>query len=361
MNEYAVDVVIAVHSAERPVARAAGSVLTGTQAPVRVTVVAHNIDPEIIRERLGDLAGDPRLRLIGLADGIHSPAGPMNLGFARAEAPFVALLGSDDELAPGAIDSWLALQRETGADAVLARILLASGEVDPYPPVRLGRRVRDLDGAKDRLAYRSAPLGMVSRERFGDLRLTTGVGSGEDLVYSLTVWFTGAHLAYDLTGPAYVVNGDAGDRVTSAVRPLAEDSAFLDHLETMPWFAQAPARVREAIVVKLIRMHVFDALAMRANSDEQLSENRDAFRTVLARLARLSPSAPGLLSIADRRVLDALVSQQSLDAAAMRSLIAARSRYKSPAVLLTRNPLRWFHAQAPFRTLLAGSLIARRR
>lgn len=145
MSEYAVDVVIAVHSAERPVARAAGSVLSGTEAPVRVTVVAHNIDPEIIRGRLGELADHPQLRLIELADGIHSPAGPMNLGFERAEAPFVALLGSDDELAPGAIDSWLALQRETNAEAVLARIRLANGAVDPYPPVRWGRRVRNLD------------------------------------------------------------------------------------------------------------------------------------------------------------------------------------------------------------------------
>jgi len=360
VRENAVDIVIAVHSAERPVARAAGSVLRGTQAPVRVTVVAHNIDPGIIRERLGDLADDPRLRLIDLVDGIHSPAGPMNLGFDRAEAPFVALLGSDDELAPGAIDSWLALQRETGADAVLARIQLANGGVDPYPPVRFGRRVRDLDGTKDRLAYRSAPLGMISRERFGDLRLTTGVGSGEDLVYSLTVWFTGARLAYDLAGPPYIVNGDAGDRVTSAVRPLADECACLDHLETRPWFERASTRARAAIVVKLVGIHVFDALLMRSNTDQQLAESRESFIALLARLRSLAPSAHSLLSIADRRVLDAVALDKTLDAATLRAMLAARNRYTSPAVLLTRNPLHWFKSQGPFRTLFAGALIARR-
>ena len=166
MTEPLVDVTIAVHSQTRPIARAVSSVLDHTTAPVRVNVVAHNIDPEIIRANLGAYAADPRLRLLHLADGIASPAGPMNHGFARSEAPFLSLMGSDDELAPGAIDSWLALQQRTGAEMVLAKIRLADGRTDPYPPIRGGRRTTGLDGRKDRLAYRSAPLGLIDRARF---------------------------------------------------------------------------------------------------------------------------------------------------------------------------------------------------
>lgn len=358
MTEYAADVIIPVHSAERPIRRAAGSVLDHTKAPIRVTVIAHNIDPEIIRERLGPHAHDPRLRLLSLNDGVRSPANPMNLGLTRATAPFIALLGSDDEFAPGAVDSWLEVQRTTGADAVLARIRLADGRVDPYPPVRRGLRSRSLEGVRDRLAYRSAPLGLVSRLRFPELRMTERVGSGEDLAYSLTVWFTGRNLAYDLAGPAYTIHSDAEDRVTSEQRPLAEDFAFLDAICETPWFADAPPSVRQAIVVKLIRIHLFDALRARCTTDTQLQACRPDFANILGRLAIIAPGANRLLSIADRRVLDALHSGV-LEAGPLRALLDARQRFTSPAALLPRNPLLTFHRQAPFRTLLAGVRIMR--
>ena len=362
MNEYAVDVVIAVHSAERPVARAVASVLNSTKAPVRVTVVAHNIDVDVIRERLGSFSQHPQLRLVHLDDGIRSPAGPMNLGFELADAAFVSLLGSDDELAPGAIDSWLDLQHQTGAEAVLARIKLANNKLDPYPPVRWGRRTRELDGVKDRLAYRSAPLGMVSRVRFGELRLTTGVGSGEDLAYSLTVWFTGERLAYDLSGPAYIVNGDAGDRVTSNIRPLTQEFAFLDHLEALAWFKEADEKPRVAIVAKLFRMHVIDALRIRLKTNKLSAEDLVDFRRVVARLERLSPHARRVLSRADSTLLDRLSHDEVLpDLETFRQLLTQRDNFTSPAAVLTRDPRFWFHPQAPFRTLLGGILIQKLR
>lgn len=359
MTEPLVDVTIAVHSQTRPVARAVSSVLDHTSAPVRVNVVAHNIDPEIIRANLGAYAADPRLRLLDLADGIPSPAGPMNHGFASSEAPFLSLMGSDDELAPGAIDSWLALQQRTGAEMVLAKIQLADGRTDPYPPVRGGHRTTGLDGRKDRLAYRSAPLGLIDRARFGDLRLTAGLPSGEDLTYSLTLWFTGRTLAYDLEGPAYIINGDAGDRVTSDPRPVEQDFAFLDELESLPWFAAAPRNVRTAIVVKLIRIHLFDAILARAGSDESLRTHRDDLLVLVRRFAGLAPGVQRLLSIADRTVIDRLARPEST-AAEITSALAARQVYLSPATLIPRNPARFVSRQGPFRTLLAGYQVMRR-
>lgn len=359
MTEPLVDVTIAVHSDSRPISRAVASVLDHTSAAVRVNVVAHNIDPEIIAKNLGDYANDPRLRLLHLEDGIPSPAGPMNHGFASSEAPFMSLMGSDDELAPGAIDSWLALQQRTGAEMVLAKIRLADGRTDPYPPVRGGRRTTGLDGRKDRLAYRSAPLGLIDRSRFGDVRLTAGLPSGEDLTYSLTLWFTGRNLAYDLEGPAYIINGDAGDRVTSAPRPVERDFAFLDELETLPWFTQAMRDTRTAIVVKLIRIHLFDAILARSYSDEALSEHRADLLALVQRFGGLAPGVQRLLSRADRAAIDRLARPDSTAEEIVQAL-AARQVYLSPSTLIPRNPLRFLHPQGPFRTLLAGYQIMRR-
>lgn len=354
-----VDLTIAVHSATRPIARAVASVVDHTHAPIRINVVAHNIDPEAIRANLGDYADDQRVRLLPYIDDIPSPAGPMNHGFANSTAPFLSLLGSDDELAPGAIDSWLALQAHTGAEVVLARISLANGRTDPYPPVRRGARTHRLDGVKDRLSYRSAPLGLIDRRRFGELRLTEGIPSGEDLAYSLTLWFTARSLAYDLNGPAYIINGDAGDRVTYAPRPLAQDFAFLDAVESLPWFASVGAQARTAVVSKLIRLHFFDAIAARVTEQKDLETTRSELLEVLNRLERIAPGAERCLSRADHAALDELRDADG-SAAALLHALDMRHRYLSLPTLLTRNPLHALHRQGPFRTLFAGYRIQKR-
>ncbi|WP_024357447.1 glycosyltransferase [Leucobacter chironomi] len=361
MTDPLVDVTIAVHSATRPIARAVASVLEHTSAPVRVNVVAHNIEPEIIRRNLGEYADHPALRLLGLRDGIHSAAGPMNHGLARSDAPYVSILGSDDEFAPGAIDSWLATARETRADAVLARIRLVRGGTDPYPPVRRGRRKSRLDGRRDRLAYRSAPLGLIDRERFGHLRFSEGLGSGEDLTYSLTLWFTGERVAYDLDGPPYVGHDDADDRVTfGPTRPLDRDFAFLDELEALPWFAAASPAVRTAITVKLIRIHFFDAVLARSSSQQALYESRDGLVALVDRLFALAPGAGSLLSRSDHAVFAALRDPWATLEEVGEAMRARQSYFKA-ASLIPSNPFLILHAQAPFRTLLAGFLIMRRR
>lgn len=361
MRSPTIDVTIAVHSATRPIARAVASVIDHTRAAVRVTVVAHNIDSEIIRTNLGEYADHPGVRLLALRDNINSPAGPMNLGMDHASAPFHSLLGSDDELEPGALDSWLDLQRSTGASVVIARIRLSSGGYDPYPPVRNGRRTKKLHASKDRLHYRSAPLGLVERARFGHLRLSEGLASGEDLAYASALWLTGGTIAYDLHGPAYIGHDDAIDRVTSAPRPLASDFAFLDEIEAAPWFAGLARVDRHALMVKLFRIHVFDAIAARVIEPGVAAEAAD-FIKVLDRLEEMAPGVLGLLSRADRRVIDALRTGAA-DSKNYTQLLAARWKYRSPAALLPRNPALILASQAPLRTLAAGarSLSARHR
>jgi hypothetical protein len=353
MADPLVDVTIAVHSATRPIARAVASIVDHTAAVVRVNVVAHNIDPEVIRANLGHYAEHEGVRLLSLQDGVRSPAGPMNLGLTASDARFVSVVGSDDELAPGAIDSWLALQRETGASAVIARIHLGARGSDPYPPIRRGRRTRRLSARKDRLAYRSAPLGLVDRARHGELRFTEGLPSGEDLAYSAALWFTGDRIAYDLRGPAYLVHDDADDRVTYAPRQVSEDFAFLDAIESTTWFGSLGAAERTALAVKLIRVHFFDAVLARAVDDASLTHHRDALLQVADRIESLGPGATRLLARVDRRVIAAL-GLSAPSAVEVRRLLGARWAYRSAGALLPRNPFLALHRQAPLRTLYAG-------
>lgn len=353
MTDPLVDVTIAVHSATRPIARAVASIVDHTEAAVRVNIVAHNIDPAIIRTNLGAYADHVAVRLLELHDDIRSPAGPMNHGLDRSDARFVCVMGSDDEFAPGAIDSWLSLQRETGASTVIARVRIGSRGTDPYPPVRRGRRSRRLSARKDRLSYRSAPLGLIDRERFGDLRFTEGLPSGEDLAYSATLWFTGTAIAYDLTGPEYIVHDDADDRVTFAPRTVAADFAFLDAIEATPWFARLPRRDRRSLAVKILRVHFFDAVLARTRVAEGIEAHRQDLLDVLDRLEAIAPRVSSFLARVDRQVIDEL-RRPSPDSAAILHFIDARWNYRTIGAILPRNPLLALHRQAPLRTLYAG-------
>ncbi|KJQ53660.1 glycosyltransferase [Microbacterium sp. SA39] len=350
MKQYDIDVVIAVHSASRPIRRAVASVLDGVNAGVRAIVVAHNIDVGEIRDQLGVFADHTGVMLLDLVDGIHSPAGPMNRGLDAATAPYVALLGSDDEFAPGALDSWLGIARETGASTVLARIDRQSAGPDPLPPTRRGR-TRDLDAVKDRLAYRSAPLGLISREHFGELRFTPGLGSGEDLEFTAALWFTGSHIAYDRAAPGYYVHEDGEDRVTSAGRSVAEDFAFVNAIMGSDWFPRLNRSQRRALGVKTLRIHLFDAILIRLHSAEGLVAHREALDAVIGQVEEFAPGTTALLSRVDRAIIAAMRAPE-VDEAHILALLSARWG-RSPDALLPRNPFIAFHRQAPYRTLRA--------
>ncbi|PRA82973.1 glycosyltransferase [Microbacterium sp. MYb66] len=349
-----VDVTIAVHSATRPVRRAVASVLDGTTAPVRVIVVAHNIDPAVIRDNLGDLAGDDRVILLELQDGIRSPAGPMNAGFANSTAPFIALLGSDDEFAPGALDSWLRVQKETGASAVIPKIAIVGRHNNPLPPLRGGRRSRRLDAAKDRLAYRSAPLGLIDRNRFGHLRFAEGLSSGEDIALTAELWFRGRDLAVDIDGPAYVGHEDEKDRVTFTPRPVHEDFAFLAGLEDAAWFRGLRSRARTAVVVKLLRIQFLSAIGVRATSTEDLVTHQAELRETLGRLEKLAPRALRLLSRVDHRIIAEAFSSAP-DVERIKVLANDRWNQRSFGALLTPNPWLSLHRQGMARLFFAAN------
>lgn len=342
-----VDIVVPVHTTERPIRRTVASVVDHNACDVRVIVVAHNIDPELIRANLGEYADRPDVRLSHLADGIHSPAGPLNHGIAEGTAAYFGVLGSDDEFEPGAVDSWHALATETSADAVLARVQRSLRGPEPLPTRR--GRTRALDAVRDRLSYRCVPQGLVSRARFGHLRFSPGLASGEDQAFTTELWFTGSCLAYDRQGPAYVLNEDGDDRVTATPRPVAEDFAFLDIIAATDWYARLSPAQKRAWGVKNLRQHLMDAIAARLTSPEGFACHSDALLSVAGRIEELSPGATALLARCDRDAIDEL---RRPDPDTERIIAHLTRRWgRNHAAFLPRNPLRALHRQAPWRTM----------
>ncbi|UFU07548.1 glycosyltransferase family 2 protein [Ruania halotolerans] len=350
-----VDVVIAVHSTERPIARAVRSVLDHNGEGVRLTVVCHNIAASQIRPLL-DAAHREKVVWLEHRDSHRSASGPFNVGMAAAVGDYVAIMGSDDILAPGAIASWYWLGRKTGADAVIARLERGTDRVIvPTPPTRVPRR-QILDGVADRLCYRSAPLGLVSREaivRFG-LRLEEGAQVGGDVGFVTRLWFHGK-ITFDRSGPPYVIGEDATDRVTYAPRPIAVELKFLRTILAASWFERLSLEQRRAAVVKYLRIHLFGAVWNRQDPRFWTEQERADLAGAARRLLRAAPGAEAVLSLADRDLLDAVLDP-NVDTDRMLARAVARRRHGRPGTLITRDLAQLLAREAPLRLMVASAL-----
>lgn len=375
-----VDVVIAVHSDQRPIERAVASALTGT-VPVRVTVVCHEIATRVVEARLEAvrraLAGGPHsLWLLCFSDGVASPAGPFNHGLDSAQAPFVAILGSDDVLEPGAIDSWVRLQRSADADVVIPRLRHGArsgpgvppgpGPAVPTPPARPFRR-RRLEAVRDRLAYRSAPLGLIRRDTLEGLglRMVPHLRVGEDTWFALGLWTGARSIAFDRRGPAYVIGADADDRVTFTPKPVTDELACVHDAVARPALAGLPRATRRAVAAKLTRINLFAAVHNRSDGHPWTRDDLAGLRATAAALATFAPGYETVLSRAERDLLDALLAPASADDAVaerggeLTGLSAARRRHGTPATLRTRSLRTGLAREAPVRLMAASVLTTR--
>lgn len=350
-----VDVVIAVHDPDRPIDRAVRSILDHNGEGVRLTVVCHEVPAETIAARL-DARHRDQVRLLEYSDGRRSPAGPFNAGIEAATADYLSIMGSDDQLAPGAISSWYWLAQESRADAVIARLEHDDGAVVHTPPTRPWRRGH-LDAVKDRLSYRSAPLGLVSRQaisRLG-LRMAEGVAVGEDVGFVTRLWLGGV-IVFDRTGPAYRIGADAGDRVTLATRPVADELAFVLRLLGKRWFEDVELVARRAVCVKLTRIHLFGAVHNRAEPAVWTQPERTALADVALALQRAAPGMESVLSIADRALLEEILDADG-DPARLLALAVRRRRHGTLATLMTGEPWHLLAREAPLRMMAASWLV----
>ena len=401
-----VDVVVAVHDLARPVEGTALSALRGADLAgvlpsghrVRVTVVCHGLDAADVRRRVEgtlEAAGEEDLavhvRYLELRDGLRSPAGPFNAGLAAADGRWVSIIGSDDRFGDGALGHWAALADELGTSWLIPPLQTDTGEVVPTPRTRPGR-TRDLDLVLDRLAYRTAPLGLLRRSTLVDLGLlvsgaehptgplTPGLATGEDVELSLRLASSGERVDLAAGLPPYVIGtggtsmtGDtdgtaresgrtAPARVTHTRRPVADELAAHARLLDLRWVAALPAAARRAIVVKTLRIHVLGAVRRRPSPLDWAPGEAAWVRSLTRDLLALGPDAERTLHRADRQLLDAVLTAPDTDA------LAAASRRRAGAsrwdILLTPDPRHNLDAESTVRQHLdhaVGGALARAR
>ncbi|GAA2516314.1 glycosyltransferase family 2 protein [Rarobacter incanus] len=341
MNRPLIDIVVAAHDPRRQVGRAVGSVL-GSRAgdDVRVTVVAHNQPRAAFGQALAAFATDRRLRVIELSDGLHSPAGPFNAGLDAATADYVGLLGSDDYLEPGAIAAWAQHVRRWRPDYLMAAIREDGGPLWREPLLRY-RRVRRLDPVRDRLDYRTAPLGLLRREFVADLgvRLTPTAATGEDIELGLAACNRG-YVDAGVGMPAYVIGRDAPERVTLIPRPFHEEAIALVHLAAAPWPWQLSIRQRRAIAIKLWRTSVVTAVRGRPDASAWAQNDVRSLLAVGQWLSELAPDATGYLSIPEAMIAGVVCGIDADEPEASARDVARAARLRSPrfAQLIAARP-----------------------
>jgi hypothetical protein len=304
-----VDVVIAVHDERRPIERAVNSVLESGSSAVRVTVVCHGIPADAVRQRFGTVDQD-RVRLVEFTDGVKSAAGPFNHGLSIATAEYVSIMGSDDFLEPGAMRQWTEYATTEKPDVALARLRYQNGKTLPNPLARIGRNSR-LDPVKDRVFYRTAPLGLLRRsviERLG-LRMTEGLRTGEDLAFGVRLWTSGARIDYLRSLPAYVIGSDAVARVTTGPMSAREFFAPVNGILADPHAASLDSATRRSLAVKLTRIHLLGYVLSRPAVEDwpdgaDLAHVAETLRAIL----RFAPALVEPFSRADRDLLDALIA-----------------------------------------------------
>lgn len=350
MTDPVVDVIIPVHTHRRPIARSTASVLTTASADTRVSVVCHNVARELIATALGFWVDDPRVRLLHLDDGIPSAAGPLNAGLDAATGEFTAILGSDDEYEPGAIDAWLSVARRDAADVVIPPLRAAPGATTRSPPVRPWR-TRNLDGVRDRLAYRTVQLGLVSRHRFGDVRMTGGLRTGEDIIQGASLWYSDARISLARGAPGYLIHqDDPTNRTSSSVKPAAESLLFLDAVLAPGYASTLTPAQRESFAVKLLRTHIMDILGASLSAGAPPADIA-ALSDGVQRILVLAPTAAGILSRREARILRELLG--AADPGRLAADYAIHTDYRRPANLLPASSRRLLHREAPPRFLAA--------
>ncbi|MGO3146347.1 MAG: glycosyltransferase [Leucobacter sp.] len=351
-----VDVVIAVHTPERPVKRAVASVLLRTRANVRVNVVAHNIEAQKIQVELDEFGFDPRVRILSFRDNIPSPAGPKNYGLRAATAEFVSLLDSDDEFEPGAIDAWLGVADR--ADVIISRVRRENGTLMPAPPVRVFRK-ESLHGSRDRLSYRVGVWGgLIRRSTFAGLQFAEGLRTGEDQLFTAQLWFSGVRISYPVNAPGYVLHEDQADRVTATVPSVQSEFEYLPALlqEGRSWSQNQADRV--SIAVRLLRMQVLDAYQARAEA--WTADQAKQLAIVIENLFNYAPQAFDVLSVREASAL-ARLRDAGANHAGFAILTQAQSRFGGYKFLMPKKWWLGLSRQAPMRTRLAGALLVRRR
>lgn len=329
MSQISTEIVVPVHDRTRPVRRAVESLLK--DAETRAIVIAHNIDPDAL-----DLPGSDRVRVLPLEGAEGMPGATFDAGIAAATAPWVGIMGSDDWYQDGALAAMRRRAKHDDADGVIAPLTHQFLEFNQIKP--LTHRRSGLDPVRDRMFYRTAPLGIYRTEimqrpeyRFGDV-----FPAGSDMRVTALLWTAGFRFSYYWDDPAYVVGKDAQSRVTFTPRPLQATGAPYRALLEEPLVADFDRATRQALAVKMARVHILGAVTLRPTEDLWQPGDLAWLRAYAQDLRHFAPGVYRGLSRRDQRIISAVLR------ADLPEILIAQAQWKSSPLLsraLPANPL----------------------
>lgn len=293
------EIVVPVHDQSRPIRRAVESLLRDREtAPL---IIAHNIDPSVL-----DLPQDERIRIEKLDGFAGRPGACFDAGIAAAKAKWVGIMGSDDWYEPGALEAMRRHAIQDKADGVIApqkHQLQLNNQIKP-----LTLRQKNLQAARDRMFYRTAPLGIFKREMLAESTYKFGpeFPAGSDMRVTALLWTSGKRFSYYWNDPAYVVGKDAKTRVTFTPRPLAESGAPYVALLKEPQVKDFDKKTRHSLAVKMVRVHVLGAVVLRPSADQWQPGDFEWLQNYLRTLISYDPTCYRGLSLRDQRIIWAI-------------------------------------------------------
>mgnify|MGYP002724281129 FL=1 len=294
-----VQVVIPVHEPGRPLKRAVESVLAEPSAGV--ILVAHGVGVEDL-----GLTKSERLQIVQLNEAYGFPGNAFNAGLSAAKAPWVGIMGSDDWFEPGAIQAMLDAAKADCADGVLAPLRQAASHSNSLKPVTWRRK--RLDAVRDRMFYRTAPLGIYRRELLQNPRyqMAENVVAGVDQLSSVRLWTEGAKISYRPFDPAYVVGDDAKQRVTLTPRPLPLQAEMWQQVWRDQGVLALADPTKTALAEKFVRVHIFDWLAGHAEDSQWIEGDFEFLQGLALAIRGAVPGLADLLMPSERRVFRTL-------------------------------------------------------
>ncbi|MGQ4507478.1 glycosyltransferase family 2 protein [Dermabacteraceae bacterium P13128] len=337
VTDVSIDVIIPIHTTARPLARAVASVFAAApgMTAVRALVICHGVSAA---EMSALLPGHDPQKVVfhEFRDGIRSAAGPINAGLAVSRAEYVFILGSDDELLPGALRELAGAALATDADVTFARFQTASGA--PFDTL-LARPWAGptLDICADRVFYRSSPCALIKRETLEkhELRMAEGLATGEDQEFTARLYSCSRVLvAPPGSGAHLTVHTDCDDRIQARRFTCLEVTEALRGIVDSDWFARLPQPVRDALAVKLLRRTLIPATESELTVWD--AAGIAEVRRCLDRLNALCPRAQEPLSLYEKERLRILKTTQP-QAGRLARREGAQGRLRA---LTSGNPLR---------------------
>lgn len=293
------EIVVPVHDRSRPIRRAVESVLKDPES--RALVIAHNIEPEVL-----DLPSSDRVRVLPLNAAPGMPGATFDFGIANAEAEWVGIMGSDDWYQDGGIAQMRERAHQDRADGVISPLRHQLQNVSQIKPLTM--RTKNLDAVRDRMFYRTAPLGIFRTQMMQDPRYRFGdvFPQGSDMRVTALLWTSGHKFSYYADDPAYVVGKDAKTRVTFTPRPLEASGAPMLALFDEPGVKEFSASQKHALATKMARVHVHSAVILRQSHELWLENDVAWLAGYVKKLREFDPHFDRPMNRRDRSIMVAV-------------------------------------------------------